>query len=149
MNIPEYNTGIPNNLVSNLAQIVPKYNDGISSTYDYLYDTGDQNTSYAGGQQQQHLATMLQQFFSKISDNQTAFDLSFGLSSQAKSSGSLSLVSSLPSSANDANSYRFLALISLWFVLLINPIVVKKSSHRSILFFYSLSFEIDLIRCCW
>ena len=123
MNIPEYNTGIANNLVSNLANIVPRYNESLMPAYDYLYDSTDQNTSYSSGSQ--HLALMLQQFFSKMSDNQTMFDLSPSSSSQTKTSPSLSFVSSLPSSSNDADSYRFLAIISLCFVLLINPIVVK------------------------
>ena len=118
MYIPEYNTGIANNLVSNLANFVPKHNESTIPAYDYLYDSADNNTShYSGGSQ--HLATMLQQFFSKMSDNQTTFDLPFGLSSQTDSSSS-----SLPSSSNDANPYHLLSVISLWFVLLINPIVV-------------------------
>ncbi len=119
MYIPEYNTEIANNLVSNLANIVPKYNENIIPAYDYLYDSTDHNMSYSGGPQ--HLATMLQQFFSKMSDNQTIFDLS------------------LSSSSNDENSYRFLSIISLWFVLLINPIVVKEQKknilEKSILFY--------------
>jgi hypothetical protein len=118
MYIPEYNTGIANNLVSNLAIIIPKYNESISPTYDYLYDSTDHNMSYSGGSQD--LEIMLQQFFSKMSDNQTTYDLPSGSSLRKESS------SSLPSSSNDANSYHLLSIISLWFVLLINPIVVKK-----------------------
>jgi len=126
MYIPEYNTGIANNLVSNLAIIVPKYNESISPTYDYLYDSTDHNMSYSGGSQD--LEIMLQQFFSKMSDNQTIYDLPSGSSSRTESS-----------SSNDAKSYHLLSIISLWFVLLINPIVVKKikilSTNKTNLFF--------------
>ena len=114
MYIPEYNTGITDDLVSNLAHIIPKHNESIIPVDDYLYDHMKHNGSDYSGESQ-HLAAMLQQMFSKMSDNQTAFDLSF----QTESSSS-----SLPSSSNDANPYHLLSVISLWFVLLINPIVV-------------------------
>jgi hypothetical protein len=119
MNIPEYNTELVNNIVSNLANIVPRNNESLLPAYDYLYDSIDHNMSYSGGPQ--HLETILQQLFSKMSDNQTTHNIP----SSSSSSSSLSFVSSLPSSSNDANSYRLLAIISLWFVLIINPIVVK------------------------
>jgi len=129
MNIPEYNTELVNNIVSNLANIVPRNNDSFLPAYDYLYDSTDHNMSYSGGPQ--HLETILQQLFSKMSDNQTTHNIPSSLSFSSSSSrvmspSSLSLVSSLPSSSNDANSYRLLAIISLWFVLIINPFVVKK-----------------------
>jgi len=128
MNIPEYNTELVNNVVSNLVNIVPGNNESLFPVYDYLYDSADYNMNYSGGPQ--HLETILQQLFSKMSDNQTTYNIpsSSGVSfssSRIVSPSSLSLVSSLPSSSNDANSYRLLAIISLWFVLIINPIVVK------------------------
>ena len=124
MNIPEYNTGIANDLVSNLALLMPKYNHTILPTNDYLHDSTDQNASYSN--EPNDLALMLQQFFSKLSDNQTMFDLATSSSSDTKSPPTLSFVSSLPStSTDDENSYRLLAIVSLCFVLLINPIVVS------------------------
>lgn len=130
MNIPEYNTELFNNIFSNLANFIPGNNESSLPTYDYLYDNTDHNTNYSGGPQ--HLETILQQLFSKMSDNQTihnmpsSSNIAFSSSSSGVISPSLSIVSSLPSSSNDANSYRLLSIISLWFVLIINPVVVKK-----------------------
>lgn len=123
MDIPEYNTGISSELVSNLALLMPKYNESLNLTSDHVADNSDHHGSYSSGSPD--LALMLQQFFSKLSDNQTMFDLSTSLSSNAKNPPQLSFVSSLPSSSNDETSYRLLAIVSLCFVLLINPIVVK------------------------
>jgi hypothetical protein len=106
MNIPEYN-----NPVLNLANIESKYNESLMSIYD---DSIDHNMNYSVGSFD--FAILLQQFLSKISDNQTTYDLDS--SSQAESS----------SSSDDENSYRLLSIISLWFVLLINPIVVKNEN---------------------
>jgi hypothetical protein len=149
MNIPEYNTELVNNIVSNLANIVPRNNESFLPAYDYLYDSTDHNMSYSGGSQ--HLETILQQLFSKMSDNQTTHtsSLSFSSSSRVISPSSLSLVSSLPSSSNDANSYRLLAIISLWFVLIINPVVVKIDFLERILKKNCFLLFIDFIWCHW
>ncbi len=144
MNIPEYNTDIANNFAFNLASIMPKYNESVMPTIDYLYDGTDNNTSYSGGSQ--HLSIMLQQFFLRMSDNQSTFDLISNPLSQTKTS--LSLVSSLPSSSTNENSYRTLSIISFWFVLLINPIVVKmKIVFKEIIsiWFFLLSFRFYLV----
>ena len=133
MNIPEYNTGIATNIVSNLANMVPRYNESVLPVYDYMYDITDQNTSYSGGSQ--HLETMLEQFFSKMSDNQTTSNFPSSSSLRTKPSPPLFFAPSLPSSSSstDGNSFRFLPIISLWFVLLINPVVVKTNYFEYIL----------------
>jgi hypothetical protein len=134
MNILEYNTELVNNLVSNLANVAPGSNESLFSAYDYLYDSTENNInnnsmSYSGGPQR--LATILHQLFSKMSDNQTTYnipsssDLSGSSSSDRSALSSLPLVSFFPSSPSDANSYRLLSIISLWFVLIVNPIVVR------------------------
>ena len=41
MNIPEYNTELGNNVVSNLNHIIPGNNESFPSAYDYLYDNAD------------------------------------------------------------------------------------------------------------
>jgi hypothetical protein len=124
MNIPEYNTDLAN-VFSNLAYLIPGNNESSHSTDDYFYDSREYNMSYTGGSQ--HLESILQQLFSKMSDNETASSVSLSsLSTGMKFPSSLSLISTFPSSSNDANSFRILSFISLWFVLIINPIVVKK-----------------------
>jgi hypothetical protein len=124
MNIPDYNTELVNSVVSNLVNFMPENNESSLSAYDYLYDSGENNMSHSGGSQ--HLEAILQQLFSKMSDNQTLSNLGLSSSStEMKFPSSLSFVSTLPASSNDANSYRILSFISFWFVLIINPIVVK------------------------
>ncbi|CAF3059868.1 unnamed protein product [Rotaria sp. Silwood2] len=130
MIIPEYNTELVNNFMLNLANKVPGNNESLFPTYDYLNDHTENNMnnnmSYSGGLQ--HLSVMFQQLLSKISDNQTTYNTSSSSLSSPFSgtlfSSSLSFVSSLPSSVNDANSYRLLSIISLWFVLILNPILI-------------------------
>ena len=146
MNIPEYNTKLTNNIVSSLTNIVPGNNESLFSAYDYLYDSTEYNMNnssmnHFGGSQ--HLATILQQLFSKMSDNQTTYNIvSSSSSSSSASSGvlspsSLPFVSFLPSSSSpsDANSYRLLSIISLWFVVIVNPIVVKIAFLFNIILF--------------
>lgn len=148
MNIPEYNTGIANDLASNLALLLPKYNQSVLPIHDYLPENTVQNASYSN--EPNDLASMLQQFFSKLSDNQTMFDLSSSASSDMKTPPTLSFVSSLPSTSNnEENSYRLLAIVSLCFVLLINPIVVNLETfinhyqdHDLVCRLYSVSLEI-------
>jgi len=127
MNIPEYNTELDNNIVSNLAYIAPGSNESSLSIFDYLYDSTDNNindnVNHTGGPQ--HLATILQQLFSKMSDNQTIFNIPSSSSLSSPSSTGILSRSSLPASSNDPNSHNLLSTISLWFVLIVNPIVVK------------------------
>ena len=147
MNIPEYNTDLVSSAVSGLDNMLPTSNETISSVFDYLYDIQDTNVnnnntlpSPAGSQ---HLAAILQQLFSKIADNRTALNghnissssavaSSFSLATGEFSSAFLSLGFHLPISSNGAESYRLLSIVSLWFVLIINPIVVcwYESLHR-------------------
>ena len=137
MNIPEYNTELVNNLVYNLDHLMPGNNESYSSAFDYLYDSTDNNfnhssLSHAAGSQ--HLASILQQLFFKISDNGTSHNSqpssSGTLPSSSGSSGALSpsllsIMSYRPVSSSDAESFRLLSIISLWFVLIINPILVN------------------------
>jgi hypothetical protein len=148
MNIPEYNTELNNNIVSNLANIAPGSNESSLSIFDYLYDSTDKNMNnsvgYSGGPQ--HLATILQQLFSKMSDNQTMFNIPSGSSLSSPSSTGILSRSSLPASSNDPNSHNLLSAISLWFVLIVNPIVVKKKIFFN---FFSKQIFLDFIWCHW
>ena len=127
MTIPEYKT----ELVNSFTNIIPGSNESSVSVYEYLYDSTENhvNTSMSNTGDSQHLATILQQLFSKMSDNQTTYKLPssrnlFPSLAGLLSPSSLSLASSLPQSSKNANSYYILSIISLWFVLIVNPIVV-------------------------
>jgi hypothetical protein len=99
MNTPEYKAETTNNPISHLP---PKYN---KSTMPVI-NTANNNIEDSTGSFD--FAILLQQIFSKLIDNQTNYDLLSGPSS--------------PSS--DEKPYYFLSAISLWFVLLVNPILV-------------------------
>ena len=111
-------------------------NESAIGPYDYLYDNSDNvnsNGSTSGlfggsGNEPQHLAFMLAQLFSKISDNPNN-------SKTSTSAGSLS--------SNETHSYRLLALLSLWFVLILNPIVVRQQQSR-----LSQPFRFSVRRFC-
>ncbi|CAF3490520.1 unnamed protein product [Rotaria sp. Silwood1] len=144
MNIPEYNTEFVNSIILNLANKVQGNNENLFSAYDYLYDNTENNMNHnmSYSKSLQHLSVMFQQFLSKISDSQTIYNTS---SSNISSSSfetlfpsSLSIVSSLPSSLNDPNSYRLLSVISLWFVLIINPILILLGVIGNLLTIYIL-----------
>ena len=150
--------GSTNNFMANLLQT--STNESVFSAYDYLYDSNDNNNnnsssgsnsngfslfgSPASGPQQ--LASILQELFTKMSDNESSSrnpsgSNIFGPSARYPPSF-LSLEAFIPSAAlpNTAHSYRFLSLISLWFVLIVNPIVVSSTAalhalcdHRSLL----------------
>ncbi len=111
MNIPEYKFG----------NIIPRSNESFGN--GYLYDSTDHNMN--SSEDSQHLETILQILFSKMSDDQATYNIPSFASSGLISPSSLPLGSSLPSSTNDPNSYHLLSIISLWFVLIINPTVVK------------------------
>lgn len=124
MNIFTYSTELIHNNVSNFVNVIPDNNESNLSAYDHHYDnTGismNNTMEYSGGLQ--HLSIIFQQFFSKISDNHSTYDASSSLSSAWPG------ILVPPSSAmNGASSYRFLSFISLWFVLIFNPILVKHS----------------------
>ncbi|CAF3411413.1 unnamed protein product [Rotaria socialis] len=145
MNIPSYNTEIVNDVLSNLANIVQGNNDSLVSPYDYLYDNTENNMNnnipYPGGIDQ--LSTIFQQLFSKISGNQTTYNTPSSSGSLSPLSRmvfplSISVVSSLPSSLNDANSYRLLSITSLWFVLIVNPISILVGLIGNLLTIYIL-----------
>jgi len=130
------------NIISNLINVASGTNESSSFAYDYLYDNIENtNTNYSIGGPQ-HLATILHQLFSKMADNQTTYktqsnsDLSESSSLVPTSLFSFETV--LPSSISNKNSYHVLSLISLWFVLIINPIVVnnKITKISKCFFFY-------------
>ncbi|CAF1168451.1 unnamed protein product [Adineta ricciae] len=118
---------IATDLMTNFANILPKTNESSLSFFDYPFDISEHhmNQSTSHSQDSQHLATILQQLFSKMSDNHSVFQPS---SSSRLSSAtgllSLSSSSSLPVSSNHVNTSYLLAKISLWFVLIVNPIVI-------------------------
>ena len=128
MNMTEYNSELTNHIFSSIANVVSGQQTNESSflTYDYLYDNMENNinTTNASPSGSHHLATILQQLFSKMSDNQSVYKTPKN-SDLSSSSLSLSFETLLPSSTTNANSYRLLSLISLWFVLIVNPIVVR------------------------
>ena len=115
---------------------MPENNESDAALSDYLYDTTNNHlnqTSMSSSGDPQRLASILQQLFFKMSDNRTLYDIPPGFSEAGivpSSSGTLSpsflsVISYLPVSPSDAESYRLLSVISLWFVLIINPILVN------------------------
>ncbi|UJR28701.1 hypothetical protein I4U23_009930 [Adineta vaga] len=125
------NPELMNDVVTNLASIVPTTNDSQLSLFDYLFDSTENNFNHSTNHNpaSQHLATILQQLFSKMSDNQSAFHMSLS-SSLSSSSTNLSPAilsrgsSSIPVSSNDVDTSHVLSILSLWFVLIVNPIVI-------------------------
>jgi hypothetical protein len=134
----KYNTDLIHNLVNSGS------NESSFSAYDYLYDNMENtNSSYSSGSGSQHLAAILQQLFSKMLDNQTEFisqsnsPLSDSTSSSLFPTSLFSYETFLSTSKNTKNSYHLFTSISLWFVLIINPIVVSNitkicKGHRRI-----------------
>jgi hypothetical protein len=140
-----------NNIFSNLLNIVSGINESSFSAYDYPYDNIETNNTnyFLGGPQ--HLATFLHQLFSKMADNQTTYKthsnstLSDSGSSSIFPTSLFSFETFLSSSTIDTNSYHILSFISLWFVLIINPIVVNNELFIfEILFFLFIRFYLVL-----
>lgn len=119
---------IVNDLMTNFVNILPKTNETSMPFFDHLFDTSEHqmNQSLGHSQDSQHLATILQQLFFKMSDNHSAFHMSSN-SRLSSATGLLSpsSSSSSPASSNHVNTSYLLAKISLWFVLIVNPIVVS------------------------
>ena len=110
-----------------LMNFVTSSNENLSSTYDYLYDSSEmQQSPMNTSRNSQHLATILQQFFAKMLNNQTTFqsDFNFPLADSSASSA-FPYETFVPTSVRTTNSYHLFTTISLWFVLIVNPIVVK------------------------
>lgn len=108
--------------------------DSFDDNYYNLDATpNNNNLSSIGGSS--HLA-ILRELFSRMSDNRTSFNTHTN-SNVAAAANSSSLATGefpsvfffpvfhLPMSTADAESYRLLAKVSLWFVLIVNPIVVR------------------------
>lgn len=125
------------NILSNLVNAISGPNETSFSAYDYLYDNNENNnnnnTSSFFGNGPQHLATILQQLFHKMADNQTTYKTQsnsplFDSSSSLFPTSLYSFEAVLPPSTSTTNTrfYYILSFLSLWFVLIINPIVVKK-----------------------
>jgi hypothetical protein len=115
-----------NNILSNLVNVGSGSNENSLSAYDYIYDNIENNNTSYSAAGPQHLATFLQQLFSKMSDNKTTYETQSHFPSSSIFPTSLfSYETLLPSSISNTNSYHLLSFISLWFVLIINPIVVK------------------------
>lgn len=126
MDFADYNTGLFAGLLTNMADDAPGNHSSVSH-FDGLFGGMDGAASSNGNHSQnpQHLVTFLQHFFSKMSDNQSALHIPSSMSAARSSTGVLSPASSLPASSNDANTSHVLAILSLWFVLIVNPIVVR------------------------
>ena len=133
---------LANSFMSSLVKT--SMNESFLSAYDYLYDTDDNSKNNsassnspspfgASAPDSQHLASILHHLllFSKMSDNQSSSRTGSGSSAFGSwvtdPASFLSLEGFIPSASlpNTAHSYRFLSLISLWFVLIVNPIVVS------------------------
>lgn len=140
----KYNTGLINNMM-NFTSIS---NESLSPAYDYLYDNieNNNNTSYSNGDSgSHHLAMILQQLFSKMFDNKTSLKLQ--TNSLLSDSSLFPYETFLPSSIGNKNSYYLFTTISLWFILIINPIVVKQNKRNLFqIFFFHFCFK-DSIRC--
>jgi hypothetical protein len=128
------------NILSNLVNAISGPNESSFSAYDYLYDNIENNNNNNNATNSnfnngpQHLATILQQLFSKMADNQTTYKSQSNSPLFDSSSSSLfptslfSVETVFPSSSSttmNTKYYHILSYISLWFVLIINPIVVK------------------------
>ncbi|CAF0858442.1 unnamed protein product [Adineta steineri] len=98
------------------GKIVSGSNESLLSVYDHLDDNTRNNMTSNTGDSQQ-FAAMLQQLYSSMSDNQSSYNF------PSRSSLSSSSIRKFPASSNDLNSY-ILSVVSLWFVLLVNPIVI-------------------------
>ena len=126
MLISEYSTELVNKVDSNLSHAVPRNNESFPSAYDHVYDNADNTVhndtmpDFAGSQ---HLVMILQQLFSKMSDNSTLYNV--------HSSSFDSALSFSPSTASAADSYHLLSAVSLWFVLIVNPILVSALADSS------------------
>jgi len=132
---------IANTIVSNLFNGISGINESSYSSYDYSYDTMEyynNNTSSFGSSGSQHLSKILQQLFSKMSDDETLSETSLNSNLSSFPASLLSFETLLPSSANNPNSYRFLSFISFWFVLFVNPIVVNQKQN---FLFNTISFS--------
>jgi len=118
---------VNNNIFSNFISPILPVNESSFSAYDYLYDSNDNNATSSqtvGGPQQ--LAIILQQLFFKMADNKTSSKThSNAPSMNIPLVSTVSYETILPSSKTQTDSFYLLSLISLWFVLIINPIVVK------------------------
>lgn len=144
----KYQTDINNNIFSNFISPNLVTNESSYSAYDYLYDTNDNNITSnqqtVGGPQQ--LAIILQHLFSKMADNKTSSKTHSNTPSLTiPLVSTISYETILPLSKTQTNSFYLLSLISLWFVLIINPIVViKKNKQNS----FSINiFPSDFLRC--
>ncbi|CAF1347590.1 unnamed protein product [Adineta steineri] len=150
----EFNTELPNSILTNIINVASSTNDSLYAAYDYLSDNNDQQITinnskamYSNGNGPQHLATILQQLFSKMSDEKTIYRTSSNSTLSDSSSlstfptGLLPFNTLLLSSTNNTNSFYLLSLISFWIVLIINPIVISFGVTGNLLATYIL------IRC--
>ncbi|CAF1525404.1 unnamed protein product, partial [Adineta steineri] len=150
----EFNTEIANSILTNIINVASSTNDSLYAAYDYLSDNNDQQITinnskamYSNGNGPQHLATILQQLFSKMSDEKTIYRTSSNSTLSDSSSlstfptGLLPFNTLLLSSTNNTNSFYLLSLISFWIVLIINPIVISFGVTGNLLATYIL------IRC--
>jgi hypothetical protein len=131
MDISDYSTGLVTDVMANLVDIMPSNHSSIS-LFEHLFDSVENNPNNSGGysKDSQRLATFLQQLYSKMSDNQSAYHIPPSLSLSPSSTGvlsasSLSLASSRSASSSNPNTPHVLSIMSLWFVLIVNPIVVR------------------------
>ncbi|CAF2403790.1 unnamed protein product [Rotaria sp. Silwood2] len=133
MNITEYNRDLTNNTITSFLNVVPRINESSFVKYNYHNDSMEYNnnihiTNYSGSDSQQ-LAMILQQFMSDMGDNETIYNILssldiFNSESSVMPTSIFSFETFFPSSTSNTNSYHFLSFLSLWFVLIVNPIVI-------------------------
>ena len=138
MNIYE----LVSNVVPNLTHIVQENHESSFLTYDNFNDYRENTMNFSNSSQ--NLTIIFQQLFSKLPNNQNLFNISSNADLLSALSelhpSSLPVVPSLFSPVDDKSSHRFLPIISLWFVLIINPLLVKREFFKK----YSLIENINL-----
>ena len=134
-------SALESNFFASLMHSKSASNDSIYTAYDFPFDANENphyNSSLLApaGESSQHLTSILQQLFNRMSDNNSLFR-SYSSSRASPSASSTPVYPSFvhsveilfPSHSPElGRSFHYFALISLWFVLIINPIVVTTHS---------------------
>ncbi|CAF0986515.1 unnamed protein product [Rotaria sp. Silwood1] len=134
MYITKSNRELTNNTVSNFVNFVPRINENSFFKYNYLNDSmeynnnNNNNTSYSGIDSQQ-FAIVFQQFMSDMAGNGTIYKIPLNFDTldsppSVMPTPMFSFETLLPSSTSNTDSYHILSFLSLWVVLIVNPIVI-------------------------
>ncbi|CAF1156141.1 unnamed protein product [Rotaria sordida] len=147
MCIKQHNDELTNNTVSSFINCLTGTNESSFLEYNYLNDNMEYNnyTSSSGSDSQQ-FAISFEQFILNMADNEKLNEflkyLNILNSSFTPVPGSIvPFDTSFSLSTSNTNSYRLLSFLSLWFVLIVNPIVILFGVTGNLLATYIL------IRC--